>query len=133
MHPKFPDKLWSSIAESSYDCYKQKFLYDVQAEVFSSVKPLISVRESSKDDEKKSQSTSVIQSNHYPELTLKFFSAHSYRSASLSSAYNKGVSLHVILKARNWTNADIFLNHHYVHASDAPVGEIILNESPSED
>ena len=33
------------------------------------------------------------------------FSAHSYRGASLSSAYNKGVSLNNILKAGDRTNA----------------------------
>ena len=56
--------------------------------------------------------------------------AHSYRGASLSSAYNKGVSLNDILKAGAWTNTDNFINHYYVHASDTPVGQIILNESP---
>ena len=48
------------------------------------------------------------------------FSAHSYKGASLSSAYNEAVSLNAILKAGDWTNADAFLNHYYAHASDTP-------------
>ena len=55
-------------------------------------------------------------------IDTQVFFAHSYRGASLSSAYNKGVSLNDILKAVNWTNADSFLNHYYAHASDTPVG-----------
>ena len=61
MPSKFPDSLWSSIKESSNDCYKQKYLYDIQAKVFSSIKPLFSNLESSKDNETKTQITSVIQ------------------------------------------------------------------------
>ena len=59
-------------------------------------------------------------------IDTKDFSAHSYKSASLSSAYNKGVPLN-ILKRGNWTNADTFLKHYYAHASDSPVGQLILN------
>ena len=39
----------------------QKTLYGNQAKVFSSIKPLISILESSKDDETNTQITSVIQ------------------------------------------------------------------------
>ena len=58
-------------------------------------------------------------------INTKVFSAHSYRGASLSFAYNKGVSINDILKAEDWT----FLNNYYVNASDTSVGQII-NESP---
>ena len=38
----------------------------------------------------------------------------------------------IFLKAGDCTNADTFLNHYYAHASNAPVGQIILNESSIE-
>ena len=63
--PKFPDSLWSSIKESSNDWYKQKSLYGIQAQVFSSIKTLISILESSKDDENK-------DSNELPQ-SYKYF------------------------------------------------------------
>ena len=53
---------------------------------------------------------------------FQVFSAHSYRGASLSSAYDKGVSLNDILKAGDWTNSDTFLNPYCAHAFDNPVG-----------
>ena len=59
--PKFPNSWWSSIKESTHDCYKQKSLYSIQAKVFSSIKPVIFILESCKDDEIKTQITSVIQ------------------------------------------------------------------------
>ena len=37
-----------------------------------------------------------------------------------------------IKKAGDWTNVDTSLNHYYAHASDTPVGRIVLNESPLE-
>ena len=61
-------------------------------------------------------------------IDTKGFSAHSYRWASLSSAYNKGASLNDILKSGAWTNADTFINHYYAHVSDTAVGQIILDE-----
>ena len=63
-------------------------------------------------------------------MDIKVFSAHPYRGVSLSSAYSKRVSLNDILKAGAWTNADSIINHYYAHASDSPVDQIILNESP---
>ena len=45
------DSLWSSIEESSNVCYKQKFLYGIQIKAFYSIKSLITILESSKDDE----------------------------------------------------------------------------------
>jgi len=48
------------------------------------------------------------------------------------SACNKGVSLNDIFKPGDWTNADTFINHYSAHASNTPVGQIILNESPLE-
>ena len=54
-------------------------------------------------------------------MNTKGFSAHSYRDASLSSAYNKEVSLNDILKAGAWTNADTFVNRYYAHVTHAPV------------
>ena len=47
MPPKFPDNLCSFIKESLNDSYKQKSLYGIQAKVISSIKPLISILESS--------------------------------------------------------------------------------------
>ena len=60
MPPKFPDSLWSSIKESTRDFYKQRSLYGIHAKVFSSIKPFISILKSYKDDETKTQITSVI-------------------------------------------------------------------------
>ena len=60
------------------------------------------------------------------ELIQKVFSAHSYRGALLSSAYNKGESLNNIFEAGDWTNADTFLSHYYAHASDTPVGQLAI-------
>ena len=48
---------------------------------------------------------------------------------SLSAAYKKKVSLNDILKDGDWTNADTFISHYYAHASDSPIGQIILNKS----
>ena len=61
-------------------------------------------------------------------IDTKVFSAHSYRGASLSSAYNNGVSLDAILKAGDWTNADTLVNQFYAYTSYTPVGQMILNE-----
>ena len=63
-------------------------------------------------------------------IDTKVFSVHSYRGVSLSTACNNGVTLNDILKVGDWTNADIFLNHYYAHASDTLLSQIILNESP---
>ena len=53
MPPKFPDSIWTSIKESTNDCYKQNPCM-VFKQVFSFIfKPLISILESSKDDAKK--------------------------------------------------------------------------------
>ena len=60
------------------------------------------------------------------------FSAHSYRSGSLTSAYNKRISLNDILKTEDWNNAYTFVSHYFAHTSDTPVGQIILNESTPE-
>ena len=54
------DSLRTFIKESSNDCYMQKSLYGIQAKFFSSIKTLISIFESSKNDEPKIQITSVI-------------------------------------------------------------------------
>ena len=51
MPPKFLDSLWISIKESCNDCYKEKSLYGIQAKVLYSIKPLIYILQSSKDDE----------------------------------------------------------------------------------
>ena len=60
-------------------------------------------------------------------IDTNVFSAYSYRGDSLSSAYNKGVSLDSdILKAGDWTNADTSLSHYCAHVSNSPVGQIIL-------
>ena len=45
------DSLWISIKESCNDCYKKKSLYGIQAKVLYSIKPLIYILQSSKDDE----------------------------------------------------------------------------------
>ena len=58
------------------------------------------------------------------------FSAHSYRGASLSSAYAKGVSLTEIVRAGDWSSADTFLTHYFGHSVDTPVGQIILSQPP---
>ena len=55
-----------------------------------------------------------------------FFSADSFRGVSVSSAYNKRVSLNDSLKAGDFTNSDTFLNY-FAYTSDTPVGQIILN------
>ena len=75
MPPKFRDNLWSPIIESSNDYCKQKFLHGIQAKVFSSIKHSISILESSKDDETKTQIVSFIQmlcSNNLEVLFLNF-------------------------------------------------------------
>ena len=45
------DSLQSFIKESSTDFYKQKFVYGIKAKFIYSIKSLISILESSKDDE----------------------------------------------------------------------------------
>ena len=65
-------------------------------------------------------------------IDTKVFSAHLYRGVSLYSEYNKGVSLNDILNAGDWINAYTFISHYYVHASDTPASQIILNKSPPE-
>ena len=64
MPTKFSDSRWNSIKEYSndcYKCYKQKSLCGIQANVFSSIKPLIYIFESYKNHETMTQITSVIQ------------------------------------------------------------------------
>ena len=56
-----PDSIWSSIEVFSSDFHKQISLYDIQAKVFSSLKPQLSILGSSKDDETKTKITSVTQ------------------------------------------------------------------------
>ena len=63
------------------------------------------------------------------KIDTKMFSAHSYRGASLSSAYSKGISIREIVAAGDWTNADTFHKHYFGHSIDSPVGRIILSQA----
>ena len=55
------------------------------------------------------------------------YSAHSFRGASLSSAFFKGVPIDKIVSAGNWKNVSTFKNHYCAPPYDTPIGEIILN------
>ena len=61
-------------------------------------------------------------------IDTKVFSAHSFRGASLSSAYTKGVSISDIMSAGDWKQAETFFAHYYAPASNTPVGQIILSQ-----
>jgi integrase len=41
------------------------------------------------------------------------FTAHSFRSASTSYAFNKGVSIKTIMDTANWASAQTFYKHYY--------------------
>ena len=62
------------------------------------------------------------------------FSAHSYRGASLSDAYAKGVSISQIMEGGDWKSAQTFFKHYHSPSSDSPVGQLILSlaSNPSE-
>ena len=62
-------------------------------------------------------------------IDTEVFSAHSYRGASLSSAYSKGVSLSEIVRSGDWSSTETFLTHYFGHSIDTPVGQIILSQS----
>ena len=55
------------------------------------------------------------------------FGAHSYRGASLSDAYAKGVSIPQIMKAGDWTTSKTFFKHYNTPSTDTPVGQLILS------
>ena len=46
-------------------------------------------------------------------IDISIFSAHSYRSASSSSAFNKGVPIQEIMSKANWSNAKTFRDFYY--------------------
>ena len=56
------------------------------------------------------------------------FTAHSYRGAGLSSAFQRGASINQIMNAGNWKNADIFHNYYCAPSEDTAIGNIILND-----
>ena len=60
-------------------------------------------------------------------IDTSVYSVHSYRGASLSAAYNKGVSFEAIVKAGDWKNVSTFTSHYCAPTSCSPVGQIILN------
>jgi len=62
-------------------------------------------------------------------LKLKVFPAHSYIGALPLHIIEEYFST-IYFKAGDWTNADTLLNHYYAHASNTPVCQILLNESP---
>lgn len=62
-------------------------------------------------------------------VDTKVFQAHSFRGASLSSAYSKGVSLNDIMKAGDWRQVETFFKHYNAPASNTPVGQIILDQN----
>ena len=63
-------------------------------------------------------------------IDTKIFSAHSYRGASLSSAFAKGVSITDIISAGDWANSTTFFNHYLAPSSNSSVGQIILSQTP---
>ena len=46
------------------------------------------------------------------------FKAHSYRNASTSCAYKKGVSIRDIMETANWTSARTFYKHYHKEVDD---------------
>ena len=60
-------------------------------------------------------------------IDSSMFSAHSYRGASLSDAYAKGLSITQILKAGDWSSTETFFKHYNTPSTDSPVGQLILS------
>lgn len=56
------------------------------------------------------------------------FSAHSYRGAGLSAAYNKGANINQIIEAGSWTNVGTFKKHYLAPENTSNVGRIILQQ-----
>jgi integrase len=56
------------------------------------------------------------------------FTAHSFRSASTSYAFNKGVSIKTIMDTANWASAQTFYKHYYktVNSNSTIFSNVIL-------
>ena len=56
------------------------------------------------------------------------FTAHSFRSASTSYAFNKGVSIKTIMDTANWASAKTFYKHYYktVNSNSTIFSNVIL-------
>ena len=56
------------------------------------------------------------------------FKSHSYRGAGLSKAFQRGASLHEIVKAGNWSNPNIFKSYYNAPSCNSEVGALILED-----
>lgn len=61
----------------------------------------------------------------------KIFSAHSYRSASISAAFAGGVQLKEILKTANWSNAKTFYTFYKRELSN-PFSDTVLQTTSTD-
>ena len=60
-------------------------------------------------------------------IDTSIFTAHCFRGAGLSKAYNKGTPMDKIIAAGNWSNAQIFKQYYCAPSYDSSIGNIILN------
>ena len=65
---------------------------------------------------------------HLAGIDTTIFSAHSYRGAGLSKAYQKGASIDQVVAAGNWANADIFHTYYNAPSYETPIGALILED-----
>lgn len=56
------------------------------------------------------------------------FTAHSYRGAGLSHAFNHGASIDQIVAHGCWTNTETFKRHYFAPANGTPIANIILRD-----
>lgn len=61
------------------------------------------------------------------EIDTSQFTAHSFRGAGLSHAFEKGATVNQILEAGDWTSVKTFNNYYNKPTSSSDVGKLILN------
>lgn len=61
-------------------------------------------------------------------INTEQFSAHSFRGASLSTAYKSGANINQIIEAGCWTNTGTFFKHYCAPENTSEVGQIILRQ-----
>lgn len=60
-------------------------------------------------------------------IDVSIFSAHSYRGATTSCAYNKGVSIEEIMSKASWSNAKIFKDFYFKPVDGCDFADAVLN------
>lgn len=65
---------------------------------------------------------------HLAGIDTTRFSAHSYRGAGLSKAYQKGATIEQVVAAGNWSSPHIFKTYYNAPSYETPIGALILQD-----